>query len=316
MKLAAVLHPNPRSIDVVIMGENSMDLVATVAEYPRPDSKIALRELVEQPGGEGAAAAVGLSRLGWRAKYIGRFGDDQWGQRGRGALAAEGVDVDDCVTVPAVMSRIAIIVVDSSSGSRTVFWRRGPELAVESVDLTDDVLGRARVLLVGSDDVSAMMSAARRARRQDVRTVGDLERIHSGTDALLRELDVVIMAASFPEAFAGISPLGAAVRAVAEHSGAALTCVTLGEEGCLALVAGQEIRVPAFPIRPVDTTGAGDLFRAGFIARWLQEPAGPDVEDLLRYATAVAALNCRGRGAWAGAPRSSEVDELLGSWRG
>lgn len=103
---------------------------------------------------------------------------------------------------------------------------------------------------------------------------------------------------------------------MAEHSGAALTCVTLGEEGCLALVAGQEIRVPAFPIRPVDTTGAGDLFRAGVIARWLQEPVGPDIEDLLRYATAVAALNCRGRGAWAGAPRSSEVDELLGSWRG
>jgi sugar/nucleoside kinase (ribokinase family) len=316
MKLAAVLHPNPRPIDVVVMGENSMDLVARVAEFPRPDSKIALQGLVEQPGGEGAAAAVGLRRLGWRAKYVGRFGDDQWGARGRGALAAEGVDVDDCVTVPGVVSRIAIIVVDASSGSRTVFWQRGPELALEPGDLADDVLRRTRVLLVGSDDVPAMMSAARRARTQDVRTVGDLERIHSGTEALLRELDVVIMAGSFPEAFTGISPLGAAVRAVAEHSGAALTCVTLGKEGCLAVVAGQEIRVPAFPIRTVDTTGAGDLFRAGFIARWLQEPAGPDAKDLLRYATAVAALNCLGRGAWAGAPRPSQVDELLGSSQG
>ena len=119
-----------------------------------------------------------------------------------------------------------------------MFWQRGPELAVEPGDLTDDVLGRARLLLVGSDDVPAMISAAGRARGQDVRTVGDLERIHSGTDALLRELDVVIMAASFPEAFTGISPLGAAVQAVAEHSGAALTCVTLGEEGCLAVGRG------------------------------------------------------------------------------
>jgi len=315
MKLAAAL-PSPRPLDVVVLGENSMDLVATVGQYPRPDVKVELSDLTERPGGEGAAAAVGLSRLGWRTKYIGRFGDDSWGRRGRRALANEGVDVENCVTVPGVTSRIAIVLVDSSSGSRTVLWRRARDLALEGDDIEDDMLRQARVLLVGSDDVQAMTAAARRARGQDVRTVGDLERIHPGTDALLRQLDVVIMAASFPEAFTGIPQPGAALRAVAEQSGAALTCVTLGAEGCLALVAGEEIRVPAFAVDAVDTTGAGDLFRAGFIARWLQEPAGPEVGDLLRYAAAVAALNCRGRGAWASAPRASEVDQLLRSWRG
>jgi sugar/nucleoside kinase (ribokinase family) len=315
MKLAAAL-PSPRTLDVLVLGENSMDLVATVGRYPPPDAKVELTDVTERPGGEGAAAAVGLSRLGWRPKYIGRFGDDPWGRRGRLALASEGVDVEDCVIVPGVTTRIAIVVVDSSSGTRTVLWRRAPELALQANDVDDGVLGQARVLLVGSDDVPAMASAARRARGQDVRTVGDLERIHPGTDALLRQLDVVIMAASFPEAFTGIREPGSALHAVAEQSGAALTCVTLGEEGCLAVAAGQEIRVPAFTLDVVDTTGAGDLFRAGFIARWLQEPDGPPVVDLLRYAAAVAALNCRGRGAWAAAPHASEVDILLQSGRG
>ena len=290
--------------------------MATVGEYPRANSKHALENFAERPGGEGASAAVGLTRLGWRVTYIGRFGDDPWGQRGQVALANEGVDVDDCVIVHGVTSRFALILIDASSGSRTVLWRRDPALALQPADIEDDLLRRARVLLVGSDDVPAMTSAAQRARRQDVRTVGDLERIQAGTDGLLRELDVVIMAQSFPAAFTGISQLGAALRAVAKHSGAALTCVTLGEDGCLALAAGEELRVPAIPTEAVDTTGAGDLFRAGFIGRWLQEPAGPDVGELLRYGAAVAALNCRRPGAWTGAPRAVEVEALMRSWRG
>jgi sugar/nucleoside kinase (ribokinase family) len=314
MKLAIAL-PRPSPVDVVVRGENRMDLDATAGRYPNAYSTVELRDLAARPGGEGAAAAVGLSRLGWRTKYVGRFGDDGWGERGRGAIAQEGVDVEDCVIVRGVTSRVAVIVVDSSTNSRTVLWRRSPELALDPGDISDDSLRRTRVLLVGSDDVPAMTSAAERARGQEVRTVGDLERIHPGTDTLLRHLDVVIMAASFPSGFTGISPLGAALRAVAEHSGAALACVTLGEEGCLAVAAGVELRVPAFAVEAVDTTGAGDLFRAGFIGRWLQEPAGPDAGDLLRYAAAVAALNCRGQGAWAGAPRPSEVDQLLRSGR-
>jgi sulfofructose kinase len=314
VKLPALRPADVATRDVVVIGENSLDLVSTVAGFPTPDSKQELINFHEQPGGEGAAAAVGLARLGWRTSYLGRFGDDRWGERARAALIREGVDVNDTVVVAGVQSRFALIVVDASSGSRTVLWKRAPELALQPDDIHDDVLRQARVLLVGSDDVPAMTSAARRARAGDVRTVGDLERVHSGTDALLRELDVAVMAASFPEAFTGEANVGVALRAVAAHCGAALTCVTLGADGCLALAHGKEIHVPAIAVDAVDTTGAGDLFRAGVIARWLRQPQGPDIRDVLRYATAVAALNCRGPGAWAGAPRASEVEELLKRW--
>jgi sugar/nucleoside kinase (ribokinase family) len=78
-------------------------------------------------------------------------------------------------------------------------------------------------------------------------------------------------------------------------------------------VGGDEIQMPAFAIDAVDTTGAGDLFRAGLIARWLSEPDGPIVAELLRYANAVAALNCLAVGAWTAAPRRSDVEALLKS---
>ena len=311
MKLRLSLEPGNRAVDVVAVGENSVDLVAVTEGHPQANAKYPLINYLELPGGEAASAAVGLSRLGWRAKYIGKVGDDRFGVMIRERLASEGVDVSEIIIVEDTTSRMAVILVDRETGDRTVLWRRADQLSLEPGDVEDQTLAAARVLLLGSDDVNAMTSVARRARERGARTVGDLEHVHTGTASLLRELDVVIMASTFPAAFTGEPDPGAALRQVAAISGASLVCVTLGGEGCLALAAGEELRVPAFDIDIVDTTGAGDMFRAGFIARWLREPNEPDVTELLRYANAVAALNCRETGAQTAAPRADEVEALL-----
>ena len=313
MKLPLALPSNPRRYDAITIGENSVDFVVELDRHPEVDSKQQLRGFSQLPGGEAASGAVGLARLGWRAAYIGRFGDDEVGRTGRDRLSAEGVDMRHAIVVPGVASRLAVILADRKSAQRTVLWQRDPALSLEPADVPDEVLADARVVLVGSDDVRAMSDAARRARAAGARTIGDLERVHDGTQQLLSELDVIVMAASFPKALTGHTNLGKALKEIAEISGAYVVCVTLGDEGCLALVADDEIRIPAFSIHAVDTTGAGDLFRAGFIARWLMEPAGPAVAELLRYANAVGALNCRAVGAWTAAPRRSEVEALMKS---
>jgi sulfofructose kinase len=311
MKLRLSLSEALRPFDVLTVGENSVDLIAVVDGQPPANGKAPLLDYRELPGGEAATAAVGLARLGWRATYIGRLGDDRFGQFLRHHLTTEGVDVTHARIIASQPNRMALILVDSKTGDRTVLWRRGTPLAVQPEDVDDGVVASARVMLVGSDDVEAMSSAAARARGLGVRTVGDLEHVHSGTGALLRELDVVIMAESFPTALTGERSLGTAIREIAAASNASLVCVTLGQDGCLALVDGHEVRVPAYEVDVVDTTGAGDLFRAGFIARWLAEPETPDVTDLLRFANAVAALNCRAVGAQTAAPRLEEVETLL-----
>lgn len=311
MKLGRSISRDPRPVDAIVIGENSIDLVATVDEFPAGDDKREMRAFAEMPGGEGATASVALARLGWRTSYLGRYGDDRMGTMGRALLQAEGVNVADAPIIPGAQSRVAVVLVQSQGGARAVLWQRSSAMAIEPADLREESIAQARVLLVGSDDVPSMTAAARIARRHDVRTVGDLERIHEGTDALLRELDVIVMAAAFPEALTGESSLGAAVALIARTYGAALTCVTLGEQGCLAVAEGREVRIPAFRVPVVDTTGAGDLFRAGLIARWLSEPEGPDITSLLRYASAVAALGCGVAGAQAGAPCPAQVEALL-----
>ena len=97
---------------------------------------------------------------------------------------------------------------------------------------------------------------------------------------------------------------------MARDFGAALVCVTLGAEGSLAWCGGREVRTPPFPVDCVDSTGAGDAFRGAFAAACLASPEGA-IEDVLSYANAVAALNCRALGARGGLPTRDEVQQLM-----
>ena len=97
---------------------------------------------------------------------------------------------------------------------------------------------------------------------------------------------------------------------MAREFAAPLVCVTLGAEGSLARTGGREIRTPRFRWTASTATGAGDAFRGGFAAGCLRTPDG-DIEDVLRYANAVAALNCRALGARGGMPTPDEVETLL-----
>ena len=204
-----------------------------------------------------------------------------------------------------------MILVDERTGARTVLWSRDPGLALRPEDFDPAVVGAGRVLLVDCHDTAASTAAARHARRARVRTVIDMEHVRDGIDALLAEIDIIVTAQDFPAALTGKGAPGAALRAIRDAYQPALVCMTLGAEGSLALVGNVEIRTPGFRVPVVDSTGAGDVFRGGFIAGWLRDGDGTEVEDVLRYANAVAALKCRGLGAREASPTSEEVDALI-----
>ncbi|MEE2636733.1 MAG: carbohydrate kinase family protein, partial [Acidobacteriota bacterium] len=278
-------------------------------DYPTPDSKQGLVELIEHPGGQAATTVTACARLGWRARYVGRFGSDARGQQAHRSLAAEGIDLSMCETVDAPQA-VSLILVDGD-GRRTVLWQRAAALNLTADDVQHDVVAAGRVLHVDCHQTAAATQAAVYARRAGVPTVVDVETVRPGIDRLLAEIDILIAAGEFPEAYTGVSGIGAALAALASEFRPALVCVTLGPEGSLALVDGTEIRTPGFEVPVVDTTGAGDVFRGGFIAGWLGAGPDPDAETVLAYANAVAALKCRGLGARAMIPRPDEVTQLL-----
>jgi sugar/nucleoside kinase (ribokinase family) len=144
---------------VVGLGQNSIDLVARVPVFPLSNSKHHIDALAWIPGGQVASAMVGCARLGWRTCYIGRFGDDDLGVRGRASLEEAGVDLAVTV-VPGARSRFAIILVDAPTGNRTVLWDRDRGLDCSADDVPVDAVAGGRVLLVDCEDIEASIGAA------------------------------------------------------------------------------------------------------------------------------------------------------------
>lgn len=305
-----LLPSHTRPFDVVGLGQNSVDLLAVVAEFPRSNTKQRLEGFARLPGGQVASAMVCCARLGWRARYVGRFGCDDLGRVGLDSLASEGVDVSAVQSVDAP-TRFALVLVDRRTGDRTVLWDRDPALALRPGDVEPGVWRSGRVLQVDCEDIAAATSAAQEARAHGVLTLIDVEAVLPGVPALLRHIDVIIASEGFPERLTGHQDTGTALGAMAREYEPVVACVTLGRQGSLALCQGREVRTPAFDVPVVDSTGAGDAFRAGFICGYLQAGTDADVADVLTYATAVAALKCRKLGARDGLPDRAEVERFL-----
>ncbi len=302
--------PNgPDPVDVVGFGLNTVDLLAVVGAYPEADSKQPLLDLVERPGGQAATAVTACARLGWRARYVGRFGRDRLGTLARQTLEDDGVDLTRCEDLD-VPQPVSLILVDDQ-GRRTVMWRRAPALNFTPDEVAPEAVTSGRVLLVDCHQTPAATRAAALARAAGVPTVVDVEKVRPRIDALLAEIDVIITARGFPEAYTGVTGLGAALDQLAEHFRPTLVCATLGAEGSLCRIEGREIHTPGFEVPVVDSTGAGDVFRGGFIAGWLRANPDTPIEQVLTYANAVAALKCRALGARAAIPTRREVEALL-----
>ena len=306
VRLPLELPPPARPADFLALGENSLDVVAVGDGAQTPGSKRRLAQLRFLPGGQAATAAVGCARLGWRSGYVGCIGDDLGAQRIRAALQHEGVDARLFVR-PETPSRMAVVLVDSTSGERSVFEYRDDNLSLRSDEVAAARIEDARVLLVDATDVRASVHAARRARAAGIPTVVDVDAMCDGLDELLPLIDVLIASATFPRAYTGAQSIRDGLAQLATHFHHTVAIATLGAEGSIAICGGHVVQTPAIRVDATDTTGAGDAFRAGFAARWLETAPAADLEDLLRHATACAGLNCRAAGAQTALPTRAEL---------
>jgi sugar/nucleoside kinase (ribokinase family) len=297
-----------RAFDIVGLGQNSVDYVAVAGTYPASNTKQQLERFAVLAGGQVATAMAACARLGWRSRYIGVFGGDEAGRFARESLVREGIDVSAARTVAGATNRVAVVLVDARSGERTVLWHADPALRTGPV--AEEAVVSGRLLLVDCEDVAASTMAARAARAAGIPTIVDVDRAHSGAEALLHEIDALIVAEDVPAALTGQQDLGRALEAMAREYRAPLVCVTLGAQGSLARCDGREIRTPGRAVRCVDSTGAGDVFRASFASACLRSPDS-DLEHVLAYANAAAALSCRALGARGGLPTGQEIDSLV-----
>jgi sugar/nucleoside kinase (ribokinase family) len=254
-----------------------------------------------------ATALVACARLGLRARYVGKFGDDYWARLGRRLLARDGVDVRHALRARGSVGHVSMMLIDARTGLRTGFFRRPPAYAIRPDELDRGVITSGRLLHVDGVDAAAAAVAVRWAREAGRIVTMDGERIVDGIDAVWPAVDVLVANPRFVAQVTGRSGLEDGLRALAAR-GPARVAVTQGAEGVVGLEQGRLVRAPGFPVAVVDTNGAGDVFHG---ACAVGELRGWPFAWTLTFASAVAAMKCRTLGGRRGIPRMAEVAAFL-----
>lgn len=299
----------PARFDVVGFGLNAMDYITVLPEFPQPQTKIQIREVRLEPGGQVATALATCCRLGLRGRYIGSVGSDRLGEMQLESLRQEGIDIELVRIVEGATSQLAFALVEEHVGERTILWHRDSRLIFPASALRREEILSGRLLHLDGRDSAAALQAARWTRRSKVPIVIDIDQIYDETTVeLLTLVDYLIAAEDFANHLTGQNDPEAAAKELAARFPQALTGITLGTRGAIFVCDNELHRSFAFDVPVRDTTGAGDVFHGAFIFGILE---GWDRETTIRFAHAAAAMKCTMLGARRGIPRLEEVEEFL-----
>lgn len=293
--------------NILVVGYSAFDVIVPVAEFPLPDSKSPVGEIVIGGGGPGATAAVALARLGAGVKLVTPLTDDLPGRLQREELAEAGVDLSLSPMLPGRRSPKAVILVDSHREERTVFWSRGELPALAPDCAAASWLEDIDLLLVDGHECALAARVAALASKRGLPVVMDAGSVREGSRELVARCSDVICSDRFASTFTGVADPVGALRALAA-CGPEYVATTCGSEGVLALVQGHPTAWPAFDVPTLDTTGAGDAFHAGYA---YQRALGRPLPECLEFGSAVAALKCRDWGGRRGLPFPGEAEMLI-----
>lgn len=295
--------------DVVGVGLNATDTLLLVPRFPAYAGKEPFDDEMLSPGGQVASAMVACARLGLRVKYIGTMGDDERGRIQMNSLLDTGIDLSDVQVRQGCANQSAYIVIDRTTGERTVLWRRPDELRLEPDEIKPEMIACARLLHIDGHDTAAVERAARIAREHGIPVTVDVDTIYHGFDRVLPYVDHLVTSSEFPPNWTNERDPFRALELMQEEFGMKVAAMTLGALGCLARVDRRFVYSPAFVVNCVDTTGAGDIFHGAYCYAVLK---GMSIEDTLDFCNAMAALNCTAIGARGRIASLDEVRTLMG----
>jgi ribokinase len=302
-------------------GQCSMDFIGVAEGFPGEDQKWETLPWETQGGGPAATAMVALSRFGVSTRFMGVVSDDPAGKLIREGFRAEGVDASFVIERPGGSSQQAFILANRRSGTRTIFWARPSVAPIRPDEITDEITGRflegASMLLVDGLMTQSAAVAAMRAKGMKIPVMFDAgsirEEAREPTLELAALCDYVVCSEVFSSALTGGRHGGRHEETLEKliEMGAKAAAVTLGKGGSLNVSRDDRVifHQPAFGVDAVDTTGAGDVFHAGYVYGLIN---GWTLKDTARFASAVAAMKCRVPGGRAGIPSVKEAVEFMG----
>ena len=294
-------------VDIVGVGINSTDTVIRVPRFPVFNSKVEFLTSEVLLGGQIATAIVACSSWGLRSRYVGKIGDDSFGTLQRQAMERAEIE-SHWIVVPDCQSQSTYILVDDATGERTILWKRDPRLELLPQQICKEWVSQAKLLHVDGHDCPGAAAAAKWAREAHIPVTADLDNLYPGVESLLENVDYFISSREFPVRLTGEHDLLLSLPRIFSRFGCRVTAATLGDEGVLSWDGVNFLYHPAFDVKALDTTGAGDIFHAAFAYALLR---GQDPARNLEFCCAAAGLACMGSGARGGIASIAQIEDLV-----
>jgi sulfofructose kinase len=291
------------------LGLCALDYTFVVDPYPKSDDKIDALAFSRQGGGPVPTALCTLARFGISTSFIGKCGADLDGQVVQDELEQFGVNTESLILDSNSRTPRAFILVDKSTGKRTVVLDRTMISPMLAADINPELLKDAKYLLIDGREIKPTLMAAKLVIESGGEIILDAGSMRARMDEILQYVNHLLVSSKFAREFTGESDSEKAAFKLASR-GFKSTVITLGDEGCIGLSNnGMLIRQKAFKVNVTDTTGAGDVFHGAFIYGLIQKW---ELKGIMEFASAAAALKCTRLGG-RGIPTLDEVRELINS---
>lgn len=290
------------------VGHAAWDLCMHVDAFPAEDSKTETHVLIESGGGPAANAAWLLNYWGVPTALAASVGQDEYGDKALKELTDAGVDCRMVVRQADQPTPVSFIIVNRATGSRTIINRK---VSLASLNLNHQTLRRfaPQLLLFDGHELAASL-AALEAFPSAV-TVLDAGSLREGTAALAPKVRYLVCSERFAAQVTGQTDVFAEMSSCLEELRELyrnVVVITLGARGAIFDDGRVRGHLPALPVKPIDTTAAGDIFHGAFAFALLK---GMDLRKCLQLATVAAGLSVQKEGGRPSTPQLKSVLEKL-----
>lgn len=302
---------NPK---VVVVGSFNMDLVIKTERRPQKGETLIGEEFGMFIGGKGANQAIAASRLGADVTMIGRLGADLFGDTFFTEFDRENIDTSFVVRDAEVGTGVASPVIDADGDNSIIIVpRANMRLDVEDVERAASKIADADVLLLQLEvPIESSKRAAEIARANGVEIILNPAPACVLPDSFLGLVDILVpneVETEFLTKVTVADDEGARLAAkVLFEKGLSTIVLTLGNRGALLLTSQRSQLVPAYNVKVVDTTAAGDAF-CGALATALA--SGDKIENAVAFANATGALAVTVLGAAPSMPTAEQVHDFV-----
>ena len=299
--------------DVFVVGSINQDFVLSVERRPEPGETVTEAQLSKGNGGKGANQAAAAALLGAGVTFLGRVGDDGFGEPLVEALADKGVDTGLIEASPGWSTGTAFITLTpDGENAITVAPGANRSLTTDDVDEASDAIGGARVLVAQMEvPLEVVLRAVEVAARQGTRALVNLAPMREVPRKLLAKLDPLVVneheaAFLLGEKVEGVEGALSAAPELLEL-GPKSAVITLGKEGAVFSDGDSTSHVPSPEVEVVDTTGAGDAFVGALASRLARDAS---LEDAVAYAARAGAAAVTKEGAQGALPTPESVETM------